>query len=141
MQLLRTTGIAGLDTLDSARFRGGDPRLYVFKSDYTLGVFTGTPMAATFTGNDLELFTGKRANINFVRPEIDAASGVTVTLACKQTLAGAVTNFSTTTLQANGDMAIRASGRYNRPTVAVAAGTAWTHAKGLEYMGAPGGGR
>ena len=124
---------AGLDTLDSARFRGGDPRLYVFKSDYTLGVFTGTPMAATFTG--------KRANINFVRPEIDAASGVTVTLACKQTLAGAVTNFSTTTLQANGDMAIRASGRYNRPTVAVAAGTAWTHAKGLEYMGAPGGGR
>ena len=132
---------AGLDSLDSARFRGGDPRLYVFSSGNALGAFSGTPMAATLTGNDLELFTGKRGNVSFVRPEIDAASGLTVTLACKQTLGGSVTNYSTTTLQASGDMPIRASGRYTRPTTAIAAGTTWTHAKGLEFIGAPGAGR
>ena len=135
------TDFAGLASFDDARFQGGDPRLYVFKTDFTLGAFTGTPMAATFTGNDLELFTGRRANIRAVRPEIDAASGMTVTLATRQTLAGSATNYSTTTLQASGDMPIRASGRYLRPTVALAAGTAWSHARGLEFMGAPGGGR
>lgn len=131
----------GLSSLDAAVFEGGDPRLYAFSGTYTLGVFTGTPMAATLTGNDLELFTGKRADVRMVRPDIDAASGVTVTLGVKQTLAGALTNVNTTTLQASGDMAIRASGRYIRPTVAIAAGTAWTHAKGLKLVGRPGAGR
>lgn len=131
----------GLVSLDDARFRGGDPRLYVFKSDYKLGCFTGTPMAATFTLNDLEIFPGRAGNVSFVRPDIDAASGVTVTLAGKQTLAGSATNYSTSALQASGDMAIRATGRYLRPTIAAAAGTTWTHAKGIELVAAPGAGR
>lgn len=131
----------GLDTLDHSRFRGGDPRLFVFSSAYALGCFTGTPMAATLTGNDLEIFPGQRADVRMVRPDIDAASGLTVTLGCKQTLAGSLTNVSTTTLQASGDMAIRACGRYLRPTLAVAAGTTWTHAKGVEIIAAAGAGR
>lgn len=132
---------AGLDSMDDARFRGGDPRLYVFSDDFALGCFTGTPMAATLTGNDIEMFPGKRTDVRFIRPDIDAASGITVTLAAKQTLAGSATNYSTTTLQASGDMPIRASGRYLRATYAIAAGTTWTHAKGFELIGQAGAGR
>ena len=131
----------GLPSLDDASFSGGDPRLWVFSSGNALGAFTGTPMAATFTGNDLEMFPGVRADVRMLRPDIDAASGLTITLASKQTLAGSATNYSTATLQASGDMAIRASGRYLRPTIAVAAGTTWTHAKAIELVGRPGAGR
>ena len=120
---------------------GGDPRLYVFGPDYRLGTLTGTPMAATFTGNDIEMFAGRRADVRMVRPDIDAASGLTITLDGKQTLAGSSTTFTTNTLQASGDMAIRASGRYHKPTIAVAAGTTWTHAKAIELVGQPGAGR
>lgn len=130
-----------LDPFDDAGFLGGDPRLYAFSSGNALGTFDGTPMAATFTGTDVEPFPGKRADVSFVRPDIDAASGVTVTLAGKQTLAGSATNYASSTIQASGDMPIRASGRYLRATIAVAAGTAWTHAKGYDLQGRPGAGR
>lgn len=132
---------AALLSLDDGSFVGGDPRLYVFSSGNAMGTFTGTPMAATFTGSDIEVFPGMRADISFVRPDIDAASGITATLAGKATLAGSATNYSSTTLTASGDMPIRASGRYLRPTFAVAAGTSWTHAKGYQLTGWPGAGR
>lgn len=132
---------AALLSLDDSSFRGGDPRLYVFSSGNALGTLSGTPMAATFTMNDLEPAEGRRANLRFVRPDIDCNSGLTLTLATKQRLADAAASSSFTTVQANGDMPVRASGRYTRPTLAVAAGTAWTHAKGLELIGAPGAAR
>lgn len=132
---------AALAAFDNAMFEGGDPRLYAFSSTFALGTFDGTPMAATFTGNDIEMFPGRRADVTLVRPDIDAASGVTVTLAGKQTLAGSATNYSGGTMQASGDIPIRASGRYLRPTFAVAAGTAWNHARGYELVGRPGAGR
>lgn len=131
----------GLLSLDDESFIGGEPRLYAFSSGNALGTFDGTPMAATFTGSDIEIFPGKRADVSFVRPDIDAASGVTVSLAGKQTLSGSATTYSGGTMQASGDVPIRASGRYLTPTIAVAAGTSWTHAKGYELVGRPGAGR
>jgi hypothetical protein len=62
-------------SLDDPSFRGGDPRLYVFNRPYALGAFTGTPMAATITLGDLEMFKGRRADMRWVRPETDAVSG------------------------------------------------------------------
>ena len=131
----------GLDTLDSPAFKGGDPQLYAFSSGNALGTFSDTPMAATFEGTDLELFAGKRADVSFVRPDIDAADGVTITLSGKQTLAGTPTDYVSSTLQPSGDMPIRASGRYLRPTIEIAAGAEWNHAKGYELVGRPGAGR
>lgn len=130
-----------LDSLDDTRFRGGDPRLYVFSSGNQLGCFTGSPMAAEFTGNDIEMFPGRRADVRMIRPDIDATSGVSVSLAAKQRLGDATGSFTTSTLQTSGDMAIRASGRYLRPTFEIAAGATWTHAKGYELIGQPGAGR
>lgn len=131
----------GLDSLDNVRFQGGDPRLYVFDASFALGAFTGTPMAATFTLADLEQFPGLRADVRMVRPDIDAASGITVTLGTKQRLSDALVNVATTDLRTSGDMPVRASARYTRPTIAVAAATVWTHAKGLEIVAQRGAGR
>lgn len=132
---------AALSSLDADTFVGGDPRLYAFSTGNALGVFTGTPMAATLTLNDIEMFPGQRADVWSVRPDIDCTSGLTVTLTGKTRLADAGTAYSSTTLQTSGDMPIRASGRYLRPNIAIAAGTTWTHAKGLNLVGQRGAGR
>lgn len=132
---------AGLLTFDSASFKGGDPRLYVFSSTYTLGTFSGTPMAATFTGNDLEIFAGRRANVRFLRPDIDATSGVSCTVSYKQRLGDSPATVAASSLVTSGEMPIRVSGRYLRPAWAIAAGTTWTYCRGFEFIGEPGSGR
>lgn len=132
---------AGLLPLDSSTFKGGDPKLYVFSSTNALGSFSGTPMAATFTGNDIEIFAGRRANLRFIRPDIDATSGVSCTIGAKQRLGDALSNVSASALVTSGEMPVRVSGRYLRPSWGIAAGTTWTEAKGAEYIGAPGSGR
>lgn len=132
---------AGLPSLDSLIFGGGEPLLYVFNGSHVLGKLSGTPMAATFTGTDIELFKGQRADISFARPDCDATSGLTLSFLAKQRLGDAGATVSYTTLTTSGDMPTRASGRYMRPTLAIAAGTTWTYAKGVDFAGAPGSGR
>lgn len=130
----------GLLPFDDPSFQGGDPRLYVFSDTYALGTFTGTPMAATFRGNDLELVPGRRANVSFVRPDIDCTA-LTVTLKTKQRLADSYGSSSSTDMRDSGDVPVRSSGRYIQPTFSIAAGTSWTFAKGAEFVVSAGGGR
>lgn len=131
----------GLLSFDDSSFKGGDPRLYVFSSGNALGAFTGTPMAATFTGTDVELFSGRRADIRWVRPETDAVDGLTLSLSYRQRLGDAVTTDSYTSITASGDMPVRTSGRYVKPSLAYAAGTTWGYVKGLDYTAKQGAGR
>lgn len=129
---------AGLVTLDDQIFDGGAPRLWVFSSGKALGTFSGTPMAATFEGNDIEAFQGRRANARFVRPDIDAVTGLTLTLTTKQRLADTGTVSTSTSVRDSGDMPVRSSGRYTRPKLQVSAGTAWTYYRGYELIAVPG---
>jgi len=52
---------AGLLSFDNFKFKGGDPQLYLFNSSHEMGTLSGTPMTATFTSSELELFRGRRA--------------------------------------------------------------------------------
>ncbi len=131
----------GLPSLDSVIFSGGDPELYVFNSSNILGTFSGAPQAATLTGTDLELFRGQRACLRFARPDTDAVAGLTLGFASRQRLGDAVANSSFATLTTSGDMPVRVSGRFLRPTLAIAAGTAWTYTKGVDFVGEAGSGR
>jgi hypothetical protein len=131
----------GLLSLDDASFAGGSPRLYVFSSGYALGAFTGTPMAATVELGDLELFSGRRADMRWVRPETDAVSGMTLSLSYKQRLGDSLTVDSYTSLTTSGDMPVRTSGRYVRPKLVIAAGTTWGYLKGLDLTAKIGAGR
>ncbi len=132
---------AGLPSLDDTIFKGGDPLLYVFSSTYTLGSLTGTPMAATFTGTDLELFRGRRACLRFARPDCDATTGLTLSFLARQRLGDAGSAVSGSSIVASGEMPCRVSGRFLRPTLAIAAGTTWSYIKGLDFIGSPGAGR
>lgn len=130
----------GLPSFDDSSFVGGDPRTY-FVNGTGMGAMTGDPMAATFTGGDIELFPGKRANLRYVRPDIDVNSGVTLTIDGKQRLGDVYSASSASTIVVSGDMPCRASARYFRPTWAIAAGTDWTYMRSAEYVGAQGAGR
>ena len=130
----------GLSSLDDPSFGGGNPLLYVFSNTYELGTFSGTPMAATFTGTDLELIPGRRANVRFVRPDIDCDT-LTVSLKSKQRLVDSYATGTSTEYTASGDVPVRVSGRYIQPTISIAAGEAWTFAKGVDYVASVGGGR
>lgn len=132
---------AGLPSLDDLAFRGGDPKLYVFNSSFALGDLSGTPMAATFTGTDLELFRGRRACLRFARPDTDATSGMTLSFLRRQRLGDAGDTVTASSVVASGEMPCRVSGRFLRPTLAYAAGTTWTYAKGVDFIGEPGAGR
>jgi hypothetical protein len=125
---------AGLVTLDSALFRGGDPVFYTFAADFSLGSLSGSPMLAAFVGNELEMFPMRRANVRFVRPETDAVAGMTLTLGQKQRLGDAGVSDVFASENTAGDIYVRASGRYIKPTLTIAAGTAWSFISGLEFI-------
>jgi len=131
---------AGLASLDSATFKGGDPKLYVFSSTNALGSFSGTPMAATFTGGDVEMHRNRNSRLKRGRPDVDTASGLTLSLLKKQTLGSSGTSDSFSTLMAGGHMPTRTQARYLRPTLTIssAASPAWTFARGVEFDSAPG---
>lgn len=131
----------GLDPFDDPRFKGGAPLLYVFNSADQLGAFTGTPQAATFTGTDLELFRGQRANLRFARPDTDATAGLTLTFLARQRLGDAGSTITASSIVTSGEMPCRVSGRFLRPSLAIAAGTTWTYCKGLDFIGDAGSGR
>lgn len=132
---------AGLPSLDDLVFQGGDPKLYVFNSSFALGDLSGTPMAATFTGTELELFRGKRANLRMARPDCDAITGLTLSFLTRQRLGDSAATVTASSLVASGDMPCRVSGRFLRPTLAIAAGTTWSYCRGLDFVGEPGAGR
>ena len=132
---------AGLPSLDDTSYRGGDPRLWVIDDTGRLGALTGSPMTARFTGSDIELFRGKRANLRFARPDIDAVTGVSLELSGKQRLGDPTAAIASSTMMASGDMPLRFSGRYMRPSWTITGGTAWTYFTGAEFIGAAGAGK
>lgn len=131
----------GLPSLDDAIFRGGDPLLYSFNSTFALGAFTGTPMDATFTGTDLELFRGQRACLRFARVDSDATTGLALSFLARQRLGDAGSSVVASGIVTSGDIPCRVSGRYLRPTLAITAGTEWSYCKGIDFVGSPGAGR
>ena len=138
----------GLLPLDDASFKGGAPLMYVFNSADVLGAFTGTPMAATFTGTDLTVGEmlpgiparyGQEAQISRCELLSDITSGATLSFSAKPRLGVAGTASSNfTSVRNNGTIPCRVSGRYLRPTLVYATGSIWTHTKGMLFTGQPG---
>ena len=129
-----TTNLDALSyDMDSARWFGAVPGLYVINDSHALGTMSGSNSAATWTFPDVEPLSGRSTRLRRVRPVVDAASGITVTIGTRQRLGDAITTTAFSTLNASGDMACRKNVRSMRPSVAITAGTTWTFAKGLEF--------
>lgn len=129
---------AGLVSLDDPSFRGDAPRFYVFSSSGALGSFAGSPMAATFTGGDIEMNQMRSTRLRKFRPDTDADSGVTLSVLEKQKLSSTGATSSFNTIMANGDMPTRSQARYLRPTVTISSGTSWTYIRGGQFLHEPG---
>lgn len=129
---------AGLPSLDSAQYLGGDPVFYVINSSRALGTLTGTPMAATLTLPDFELVRGRESHLKVVRPDTDAVAGITLSIASRERLGDAIVSNAYTSLRPNGDMPVRERGRYSRFSLGFAAGATWTYAQGLTPDAVPG---
>jgi hypothetical protein len=126
------------ESLDSDFWRGGAPAIYVMDSSYALGTLTGSNAAASFELTPQELTVGRWSRVHRVRPGCDATTGLTLTMK-ERTRAGDSANTKTyTALRTSGDMPVRVNSRYVQPKLAIAAGTTWTYANGLEIEAEPG---
>jgi len=128
-------------SMDDASFRGGDPLLMLFKSDNIGYTFeSGDNLEATIQPARNEVFPGQNALIRsaYVDGDIEQA---TLHLDCSRTIAGSQTRTTSTDLRDNGDIAIRAEGRFIQPTLVFAEGAEWSAVRGVDLVAAPGGGR
>lgn len=131
---------AGLDPFDSGRFIGGDPSFYVFTAAM-VGTFSGDNMAATITGRDVEMVEGRDSRIRRIRPMTNALAGITVRLDTRQRLGDGERRRDFTTLQASGEMPVRARGRFVRAKLSIALGQPWTYLQGIDATLTAGGSR
>lgn len=60
--------------LDSSQWKGGSPQLGLFTTDFKAATFTGTPMTATVETKEVELYPGRRTQLNAFRPLVDGGT-------------------------------------------------------------------
>lgn len=121
----------GLISFDAGRFRSGDPVFYVF-ADSVLGTFNGENMACRLTDRSREVVEGRDARVRRVRPMTDALGGITVRLDTRQRLGDPARRGDFTTLQASGEMPVRARGRFVKARVSISANQDWTYLQGID---------
>jgi len=117
-------------SLDSPRWSGGSPRLYVVQSQ-EVGTFYGDRLEATFEYSFNELSPGRVARVRTIRPVTDATDGHTITIDCRARLGDAENIKTASAIRTSGIMPVRGSGRYIRPSWTIAAATSWSYAQGL----------
>jgi hypothetical protein len=118
-------------SLDDPRWKGGDPKFFVFDPAFRLGNFSGTPMEATLGTGDIELTKGRSARLSFVRALGDA-DNISMGIASRPALSAPLTYNSYSLQTASGDLPVRESGRTMRFRQTIAQGEAWTFAQGID---------
>ncbi len=143
MDALDTLYPGGLDTmlepLDSPRFAGGEPRFYVVSPEGKLGTLTGPNLAVKLRTGFGELSPGRATRINRVRPETDAAKGVTITIESRRRLGDSDVTRKAAVMRPSGDVPLRAEGRALRLQCEIAAGERWNYIQGAGFKAAAGG--
>ena len=119
--------------MDSNRWRGAVPGVYVVNDSHAIGTMSGSNSAATLTFPDVEPVSGRSTRLRRVRPVVDASGGLTVTIASRQRLGDSVTTTAFSTLNTSGDMPCRKTVRSMRPSLGIAAATVWTFTTGLQF--------
>lgn len=133
---------AGLDSipysLDDARFEGGAPALYVVQGG-AVGLLAGTTLEAFLKQG--QYGGANRLRLRAVWPEIDATSGLTVTVDARQRMGDVVDGTASGAIQESGRVPLRANGRYFTPSFTIAAGTQWGLFTGYVWESTTAGGR
>jgi hypothetical protein len=124
--------------LDDPFWNGGSPLLLIAKSDNILYSFGGTNLEATFKLPNVEMFPGREAHARNTRLVGDPTS-CTVSMEARRRLGDAAVSTTVSTMQSNGDVPIRSSGRYLQGQIVIPAGHMWTYLQGYDVEAAPGG--
>lgn len=134
----------GIETVpgsfDDPIWQAADPFLMIVAYDGTLGSFGSEANArADLQMAQLEPGQGRDIRIRSVRVDTDATSGLTVTIDGKKRLGDSVATYTGGTIRPNGDVAIRASGRYIQPRIVFAEDADWTYVQDASLVQAAGG--
>mgnify|MGYP003575602471 CR=1 FL=1 len=116
-------------SLDDPMWRGGDPAIYLFNGSHAYGSLSGISAEATFrTGVK---GSGKRVRGRRLRPITDAGA-LSVTVYTRDSLAGAETASTYSSIMRGGWMPARFNGGYASFEVKIPAGGQWSFIQGFE---------
>ena len=110
-----------------------------FDADHKLIQYDGDTLAATIETGEIEPAPGRRSTITMVRPLVDGTSTARVT--SRSRIADTAASTSYASLQTNGDIPVRSSGRYHKVGVAIAAAVSWNDAQGVDLTAVSAGNR
>ena len=127
-------------SLDDSRWAGGDPLLIVVDDQNAVGTLSGDNLAAYFSTPLIQI-SDEMVRLRKVRPLADIQEGVSVTLDCRRRLGDGPMRATYTVMQSNGEMPVRASGRYVGFRLDMDAGINWSFSTGMEHVYEAGGGR
>lgn len=123
----------GSISLDDARFAGGDPQyLFVNVSDQ-VGTLSGDNVQAVIELPYIEFVPGQIARMNRCRPIGDATENVSMQFNGQMRLGGTGETETFGSIQSNGDIPCRVSGRFIKPKVTISAGTTWSYVQGIDF--------
>lgn len=137
---LENLGSAGLGytletvpySLDADIWKGGAPRMAAFDGSFKMNFFTGTPQAATLQTAEFQPLKS-RSFVNGFRFVGDSADAIGRIATAERPQTDIAANWgSTNTVNDQGIIYKRASGRYMRMEVTMPAGAAWNFAAGID---------
>lgn len=119
-------------SLDSRAWVGGGRTLLsAFDTSHKLGIFSGSSLAATMDGPEVQINPQGRAFVAGVRPIVDS-SAATVSCGTRNLLSDSVSYAAAVSQNALGDCPQRSDARFFRPRMVIPAAANWNHAQGFE---------
>lgn len=116
--------------IDGEQFQGGLPALACFDTTHSLKFFNGPPMEAVIDTNEMSPFKERRASVTSVRPIVDGASSVYVSVLGRDTLGLQPSSSQEMSLNMIGSANTHMQGRYLKTRVRIPSG--FEHAIGVE---------
>jgi hypothetical protein len=126
-------------SFDDPFWRGGDPMLLIAKTDGKLYSFGASDnLEASFRFPQLELNLGRVSHVRNSRIIGNCTSGQ-ISIDCRARMGDSPLNVVSTDYRDNGEVPIRASGKYLQPEITLGAGTEWNSVQGFELEASAGG--
>jgi hypothetical protein len=124
---------------DDPYWSGGNPMLLIANSDGKLYSFgSSSNLEAQFRLPQMEPNSGRTSHVRNSRI-IGNMTSAQMSIDARMRMGDSPTNTVSNDFRGNGEVPIRASGRYIQPEVILASGTVWSSVQGLELEAAAGG--
>jgi hypothetical protein len=119
-------------SLDSALLSGSPlAKLGAFGADRRMAFFEGPNLAAEIDSTEAQLTPGARTFVRALRPLVDGGS-LSVELGTRERTNDPVLWSAEVIQNAAGSCPVRSAARYHRARVKIGAGSAWSHARGID---------